>query len=66
MAKPVIALTMGDAAGIGPEIVIEVLTRKTTRERCNPLVIGAPRVFTAACARLLGSRWESGSCAGWL
>lgn len=38
--KPVIGITMGDAAGIGPEIIVKALNHKAVYERCNPLVIG--------------------------
>jgi len=43
--KPVIAITMGDAAGIGPEIVVKVLSRGTVHERCRPLIVGDARVM---------------------
>ncbi len=38
--KPVLAITMGDAAGIGPEIVVKALSRPEVRALCRPLVIG--------------------------
>ena len=38
--RPYIALTMGDPAGIGPEIVTKVLAREDLRERMGILVIG--------------------------
>lgn len=44
MSKPIIAITMGDAAGIGPELIVKVLTSGNAHEICNPLVIGAPKV----------------------
>ena len=37
---PVLALTMGDAAGIGPEIIVKCLTLPEIREICTPVVIG--------------------------
>jgi 4-hydroxythreonine-4-phosphate dehydrogenase len=40
MSLPTIALTMGDAAGIGPEIIMKALASADVRARCNPLVIG--------------------------
>jgi 4-hydroxythreonine-4-phosphate dehydrogenase len=40
MKLPVIAITMGDAAGIGPEIVMKALAARQVRALCNPLVIG--------------------------
>jgi len=38
--KPILAITMGDPAGIGPEITIKALSDKTVYQMCNPLVIG--------------------------
>jgi 4-hydroxythreonine-4-phosphate dehydrogenase len=40
MHKPIIAITMGDAAGVGPEIIVKSLARREVYERCRPLVIG--------------------------
>jgi 4-hydroxythreonine-4-phosphate dehydrogenase len=38
--RPVIGITMGDAAGIGPEIIARALARLDVYELCRPLVIG--------------------------
>jgi 4-hydroxythreonine-4-phosphate dehydrogenase len=38
--RPVIGITMGDAAGIGPEIIMKALTHRSVYEQCRPLVIG--------------------------
>jgi len=38
--KPTIAITMGDPAGIGPEIIAKTLADKETYSICNPLVVG--------------------------
>nr|WP_314073798.1 4-hydroxythreonine-4-phosphate dehydrogenase PdxA [uncultured Roseococcus sp.] len=40
MTKPVIAITMGDASGIGPEIIMKALAREDVRALCRPLVVG--------------------------
>lgn len=40
MTKPYIGVPMGDAAGIGPEIVVKALADKTVNEICNVVVIG--------------------------
>ena len=40
MTLPTIAITMGDAAGIGPEIIMKALARPEVHALCNPLVIG--------------------------
>jgi len=38
--KPTLAITIGDPAGIGPEIVAKVLADRETYRICNPIVIG--------------------------
>ncbi|PZW48076.1 4-hydroxythreonine-4-phosphate dehydrogenase [Humitalea rosea] len=38
--RPVIAITMGDASGIGPEIIMKALARADVLAMCRPLVIG--------------------------
>jgi 4-hydroxythreonine-4-phosphate dehydrogenase len=40
VARPIIAITMGDAAGIGPEIIMKSLAHRELYEQCRPLVIG--------------------------
>jgi len=37
---PIIGITMGDPAGIGPEIIAKALTRQKIYEICKPVVIG--------------------------
>jgi 4-hydroxythreonine-4-phosphate dehydrogenase len=39
-SRPVIAITMGDAAGVGPEIIVKSLAHPDLYDRCRPLVIG--------------------------
>lgn len=52
---PIIAVTMGDASGIGPEVVVGALLDDATAARCRPVVIGdRERLVQAARAR--GSR----------
>jgi 4-hydroxythreonine-4-phosphate dehydrogenase len=38
--RPVIAMTMGDAAGIGPEVIMKSLAHDDIYDLCRPLVIG--------------------------
>ena len=38
--KPVIGITMGDAAGIGPEVVVKALSHPELAQLCHPVVIG--------------------------
>jgi 4-hydroxythreonine-4-phosphate dehydrogenase len=38
--RPIIAITMGDAAGVGPEVIVKALAHPDVYARCRPLVIG--------------------------
>jgi 4-hydroxythreonine-4-phosphate dehydrogenase len=40
MDQPIIAITMGDAAGVGPEIIMKMLAHQDVYQRSRPLVIG--------------------------
>jgi len=46
--RPKIAMVMGDATGIGPEIVAKSLNTEETRRICIPAVIGDARVMAEA------------------
>jgi 4-hydroxythreonine-4-phosphate dehydrogenase len=50
--KPILAITMGDAAGVGPEIIIKALNRPEIQEICRPLVIGDLVVMQKAVENL--------------
>ena len=41
--RPTVAITMGDAAGIGPEIIVKALAHPGVYEMCRPLVVGDAR-----------------------
>lgn len=40
MTRAIIGITMGDAAGIGPEIIVKALADRSIYEACKPVVIG--------------------------
>lgn len=40
MSRPLIAITMGDPCGVGPEIIVKALKNRELREICNCFVIG--------------------------
>ena len=40
MGRPIVAITMGDAAGIGPEIIVKALADNELRSKARMLVIG--------------------------
>ncbi len=52
-AKPIIGITMGDPAGIGPEVVVKAVTDGEVKRICHPLVIGSTQVISAAAKRFL-------------
>jgi 4-hydroxy-L-threonine phosphate dehydrogenase PdxA len=48
--RPLIALTMGDPAGIGPEIIVGAWTETVVHEWCRPLVVGNAEILRRAVA----------------
>ena len=72
MSRPIIAITMGDAAGIGPEIIIKALGHAEVYDRCRPLVIGdagrlrkvAPVVGSSLRVRAVDGPAQAGFAAG--
>ncbi len=43
--KPIIAITAGDVAGIGPEVILRAIAHTATLEVCHPVLIGHPQTF---------------------
>jgi 4-phospho-D-threonate 3-dehydrogenase / 4-phospho-D-erythronate 3-dehydrogenase len=50
--RPLLAITIGDPAGIGPEVVLKALAHRDVYERCRPLVIGDRRILERAAGWL--------------
>lgn len=48
--KPIIGITMGDPAGVGPEITVKALAKPALYEKCCPLVVGDTAVLERAAA----------------
>lgn len=46
--KPIIAITMGDAAGVGPEIIVKALQNQAVYDQCRPVVIGDAQIMKRA------------------
>lgn len=46
--RPVIGVTMGDSAGIGPEVIAKALSMRELYEVCRPIVIGDADVMGEA------------------
>ena len=53
--KPIIALTMGDGAGVGPEIIVQALADPEVYEHCRPFVVGDLKILQRA-----ESIWKTG------
>lgn len=47
-ALPLLAITMGDPAGIGPEVLLKSLQHAEVFDRCRPLVLGDRRILERA------------------
>jgi len=45
MQKPVIAITLGDPGGIGPEVVVKALANKQVYKCCTPVIIGIEKAL---------------------
>jgi 4-hydroxythreonine-4-phosphate dehydrogenase len=52
--KPLIAITMGDPSGVGPEIIVKALANPELTDLCRPLVIGDLAVMERAVS-LIGA-----------
>lgn len=48
MDKPIIAVTMGDACGIGPEIIARMWEHRYLFDICTPIVIGDAKILERA------------------
>lgn len=52
---PIIGITMGDAAGVGPEVIVKSLTHDIVYQQCRPLVVGDARRLEQANVIVKGS-----------
>lgn len=61
-SMPRVAVSMGDPSGIGAEVTVAALQRRTVRRRLTPILIGDLGVYQAAAAlrgvRLRFAAWE--------
>jgi 4-hydroxy-L-threonine phosphate dehydrogenase PdxA len=48
--RPIIGITMGDPAGVGPEVTVKALARDEVWDCCRPLVVGDAGVLARAVA----------------
>ena len=45
--KPVLGILLGDATGIGPELVAKLAASDFYADYCRPIIIGDARIFQA-------------------
>ncbi len=50
-SSPVVAVTMGDPAGVGPEVVVKAIHDGGWVGLCRPVVVGGAEVMREACQR---------------
>ena len=48
--KPIIAITAGDVAGIGPEVILRAIRQSATSSVSFPVLIGHPQIFCQAAS----------------
>jgi 4-hydroxythreonine-4-phosphate dehydrogenase len=51
-SRPLLAITLGDPAGVGPEIILKAIQHPEVYERARPLVIGDARILRRAAGWL--------------
>lgn len=59
MTLPVLAITTGDPAGIGPEICVRAALHPEVQSRCRPVLIGDEAPIADAVRRFLGGTTAS-------
>ena len=50
--KPLVAITVGDYNGIGPEVSLKALASPRVRNLCRPVLVGPAEVFERVASRL--------------
>ena len=62
MSKPIIGITMGDGAGVGPEIIMKALDDAAMYEQSRPFVIGDAKLLERA-SKIVGDKLQVRSIA---
>ena len=53
MQKPLVAITLGDPAGVGPETIVGSWSSPALHDACRPFAVGHPE-FLCRAVKLLG------------
>lgn len=61
MRKPIIGITMGDAAGIGPEVIVKALKTPSIYEECLPVVIGDGKILEDVILKIKNEKLQISS-----
>ena len=61
--RPILAITAGDPAGIGPEIIVKCLKSNELYSQCRPLVVG-PAACMRDAVRIVGAPLEVRTVSG--
>ncbi|MGI9428831.1 MAG: 4-hydroxythreonine-4-phosphate dehydrogenase PdxA [Bythopirellula sp.] len=48
VTQPILAITMGDPAGVGPEVIVKALADSRVASACCPVVFGHPQILQQA------------------
>src|SRR5919202_6984967 len=51
-AKPRVGVTMGDPAGIGPEVVLKAVAEESVRAACVPVIVGDAQLLAHTARKL--------------
>ncbi len=52
MALPLLGITMGDPAGVGPEVIVKALSHSGLYRRFRPLILGDPAILSRTIEEL--------------
>jgi 4-hydroxythreonine-4-phosphate dehydrogenase len=61
---PLLAITMGDPAGVGPEVIAGVWGQAAVHEACRPVVVGHPEIMRRAVELVRNTSKHRGADAG--
>jgi len=63
--KPVIGITIGDVNGVGPEIIIKLLSDERIYDMCVPIIYGSTRVLSYYKKAINNNKFNYGHLKDW-